>query len=146
MRAFKFIFLLSLTLLVACSQEPAEIHYGSDECAQCKMMITDNRFATQIVTSKGRAIKFDAIECLTAYRRQHNDELEGAKLWVSNFGSPGEWLPAQEALYVQSEVINSPMGASLLALPSMQKAKSHIGKNPGTLLNWEEVAEIKPKM
>ena len=61
-------------LLTACSQKPDKIRYGSDECAYCKMMITDNRFATQIVTETGKSIKFDAIECMADYVEENRGE------------------------------------------------------------------------
>lgn len=139
----KIFFATVLMLLVACSQEPAEIHYGSDECAHCKMMITDSQFASQMVTDKGKAIKFDAIECMAVYQRNHSEELKGAKSWVSNYNNPGEWLPARDAQYVKSEVVNSPMGESLLAFPSQQIAKNHLQNKPGELLQWEAVTKIE---
>ncbi|WP_372639112.1 nitrous oxide reductase accessory protein NosL [Fodinibius sp.] len=138
-----FIFALSLWLLAtACSQEPADIHYGSDECAHCKMMITDNRFASQIVTEKGKAYKFDAIECMTAYANEHPEVSEGALRYVSNYAEGGTWLRATEAQYVKSEVVNSPMGESLLAFPSPEAAKRHIAERPGKLLGWEVVSQL----
>lgn len=138
-----FIFILSLWLLAAaCSQEPAVIHYGSDECAHCKMMITDNQFASQIVTEKGKAYKFDAIECMTAYSREHHDDLDGALRYVSNYNEGGTWLRAEEAQYVKSEVVNSPMGESLLAFPSSESARQHMAERPGRLLQWKEVSRI----
>lgn len=138
--------LILLMTLMACSQEPAQMHYDSDECAHCKMMITDPHFASQIVTDKGKAIKFDAIECMAVYHRQHRGELKGAKLWVNNYENPGQWLPAPEATFVKSEVINSPMAASLLAVPSAKEAKGHIRDKPGIMLNWKKVSETKTKM
>lgn len=136
-------FVLSLWLLAtACSQEPAEIHYGSDECAHCKMMITDNRFASQMVTEKGKAYKFDAIECMTAYAREHPETSDGALRYVSNYNEGGTWLPATKAQYVKSEVVNSPMGESLLAFPSPEEAKQHIAERPGKLLEWEELSQL----
>lgn len=148
MTSIKKSILLILVVLVsvACSQEPAEIHYGSDECAHCKMMITDSQFASQIVTDKGRAVKFDAIECMAAYHRNHSDELKGAKLWVSNYDKPGQWLLAPEAQFVKSEVVKSPMGESLLAFPTQDVAQKHLQDRPGTLMDWEEVDNIKMKM
>ncbi|MDZ7716787.1 MAG: nitrous oxide reductase accessory protein NosL [Balneolaceae bacterium] len=131
----KVIAIMGMLLLVtACSQEPAEIHYGSDECAHCKMMITDEQFAAQIVTDKGKAIKFDAIECMAGYYQINKDELDGAMLYVTNYDEPGNWLNAKEAQYVKSEVVNSPMGESLLAFPSQKEAKKHIAERPGQLL------------
>lgn len=147
MTSVKTIFFIGIVLfLTACSQEPATIHYGSDECDHCKMIITDPRFASQIVTEKGKAYKFDAIECMVVYQRQHSDELKGAKLWVNNFDNPGEWLVAPKARYVKSEVIQTPMGESLLAFPSREGAEKNMQDKPGILLTWQKVSEIKMHM
>jgi copper chaperone NosL len=129
-------------LLISCNQEPVEIHYGSDECAHCRMMITEQQFAAQLVTKKGKVYKFDAIECLAAYNNQNGDDFTAPMLWVTNYNKPGEWLNVKNAQFVKSEEINSPMGESLLALPSFQKAEEHIAERPGTIMNWEEVTQI----
>lgn len=132
-----------LLLATACSQEPAEVYYGSDECAHCKMMITDAQFASQIVTDKGKTYKFDAIECMAVYYRMNKDELDGAKLYASNYDEPGNWLNAREAQFVKSEEVNSPMGESLLAFPSKEEAEKHISERPGKLLKWAEVSQTE---
>lgn len=134
------LFLALMVLLISCSQQPAEIHYGSDECAHCKMMITDDRFAAQLVTETGKAIKFDAIECLAQYASTNKSDLESAKLWVSNFEDPGTWLEVRQAYIIKSEVINSPMGESLLALETEQQMKEHLAQYPGELIPWQRLA------
>lgn len=143
-KLLKIIAVIGLLLLVtACSQEPAEIHYGNDECAHCKMMITDAQFASQIVTDKGKVHKFDAIECMAIYYQMNQDELDGAKLYVSNYAKPGNWLNAKKTQFVKSEVVNSPMGESLIAFPSRKEAEKHISDRPGKLLKWAEVSQIE---
>lgn len=131
-----------LLLLIGCSQEPAEIHYQQDECEHCKMMIADSRFAAQLVTEKGKAHKFDAIECLTSYRHNHSGQLDGTAIWVSDFRNPGTWLKGTEAVYIQSEVIRSPMGQNLLAFENKAEAKEHLEEYPGEILTWTEVRQI----
>ena len=143
-KIIKVLAVIGLLLLVtACSQEPAEIHYGSDECAHCKMMITDEQFSSQIVTEKGKAIKFDAIECMAVYHRQNADDLQGAIRYVSDYNNPKNWLIAEQAQFVKSEVVNSPMGESLLAFPSQEEAQQHLNEKPGQLLQWTEVSQIE---
>lgn len=133
-------------LVTACSQEPVEIHYGSDGCAYCKMMITNDHFSAQLVTTKGKGYTFDSIECLAAYHRENSRQLQDAKLWVNNYNNPGQWLQAPRAQYVKSEVVQSPMGESLLALPSSDKAKKHTNEKPGKLMKWKEVKQLKVEM
>lgn len=128
-------------LMMACSQKPAEIYYGSDECTHCKMMITDDRFASQIVTETGKAIKFDAIECMASYASDHKSELKSAKLWVSDFSRPGNWVEVNDAVLIKSDVINSPMGASLLAVGSPETAKEHMKEYPGEGVKWQQIVK-----
>lgn len=145
MKSYKHILsvIFIAVLMLGCSQEPAEIHYGSDECVHCKMMIMDNQFAAQLVTTTGKAYKFDAIECLAEYYRDNISDLEGAALYVSNYDEPGKWLSAPEARFVKSEVVKSPMGESLLALPSIQEAEEHVAEKPGTILQWDELLKLE---
>ncbi|MDZ7773765.1 MAG: nitrous oxide reductase accessory protein NosL [Balneolaceae bacterium] len=132
---------LALTLLIAgCSTGPADIHYGSDECAHCRMMIADPAFASQMVTVTGKAVKFDAIECMGSYRSENPAEAEGASFWVSDFNEPGTWLGLEDAVLIQSENIRSPMGAGLLAVESQQAAERHMAEYPGQRTSWERIA------
>ena len=130
-----------LLLGTGCSQEPAEIHYGSDECVYCKMMITDDRFATQIVTDKGKVIKFDSIECMADYTGEHKSELESAKFWLSDFNNPGNWVEVGKAKIVKSDVIKSPMGESLMAFKNSEEMKNHLSEYPGTPIEWERLVK-----
>ena len=130
-----------LALLTACSQKPDEIHYGSDECAYCKMMITDSRFATQIVRDTGKSIKFDAIECMADYAEENKSELESAKMWVSDFNDPGNWVEVGNAKIVKSDVVKSPMGESLLAFETEEEMQQHLSEYPGKLVTWQSIVK-----
>ena len=60
----KPVLFIAIITLVSCTVEEKPIIYGTDDCALCKMLIMDQRYGTEIVTTKGRVYKFDAIECL----------------------------------------------------------------------------------
>lgn len=141
MKTWKTILVLSaFTLLISsCSQKPADIHYGSDECVHCKMMIHDNRFASQIVTETGNSLKFDAIECMAAYAGNNKPEIDEARFYFSDFNNPGNWIDLQEVTIIKSEIIKSPMGASLLALGNDVIAEQHLGEYPGERVEWESL-------
>lgn len=63
---FFSIFLL-LFVLTSCSNKIQDINYGSDSCDFCSMGIVDQGHASQLVTTKGKNFKFDAIECMTHF-------------------------------------------------------------------------------
>jgi len=131
--------MILMALLTACSQKPVEIHYGNEECAYCKMNISNNRFASQAVTETGKAIKFDAIECMANYTKEHKSELKSARFWVNDFSTPGKWVEAKNANFVKSEVVKSPMGESLLAFEEEKEMKEHLSEYPGKPIEWQRL-------
>lgn|SRR5690554_5163833 len=145
---FKNKFFIALTAVLiavsACSNKPHEIHFGSDECAHCKMVIMDEEFATQIVKKTGKAFKFDSIECLAAYTKEQQPKATDQTLWVPDFATV-EWVNANDAFFVKSEVIKSPMGMGLLAFKSNEAANNHINQYPGKIISWNELTGFEMK-
>ncbi len=134
-----------LTLLIvgiSCSVEPTEINYGKDGCHFCKMTIVDNQHAAQIVTTKGKAYKYDAIECMLNDLKQRN-EADIALFLINDYSEPGKLIPAQTAVYLISREIPSPMGAFLSGFSSEEKAAKVKAEHGGTLYNW---ASVKKEM
>lgn len=131
------IFLLSI-LMFSCSIEPKPIEYGLDNCSYCKMTIVDEQHAAQIVTQKGRAYNFDAIECMIDYRREYLEQPVALYL-VTTFGEPGKLTNAVKAEFLVSPELPSPMGGNLTAFQSHEKAAEAKSKYPGRVLDWEEL-------
>lgn len=130
-------------LLTACSRGPEPIRYGSDQCVHCKMMITERAFAAEIITAKGKALKFDAIECMAAYITE-DPEINKSQVrrWVHDFSEPDAWIQAEEALFVQSKKIKSPMGLSLLAFGDEETLETHLKSYDGTRMTWSEIEDL----
>lgn len=106
----------SLVLSACSSPKPATVVIGGDTCEFCGMLVSDPRFAAQVVTVKGKTYMFDAIECFVAFLIEGTvpaDQIHST--WVVNFDQPDQWLPADEAYYLQAIDLHSPMGANLLA-------------------------------
>ena len=101
----KLLFLLVL-LLSACSPKPKPIEYGSDACDYCRMTVVDQQHAAELVSSKGKAYKFDAIECMVHYKREHDDR-EYALLLVNDYLQKGELVPAEECTFLISPNIQA---------------------------------------
>ncbi len=137
---FLLFMMLGSFWLFSCSVEPKPVEYGSDACTFCKMTIVDKQHATEIVSSKGKAYKYDSIECMMRDLKNHNQN-DIALFLVSDFVQAGKWIDAQKATYLISENIPSPMGANLSAFKSRDEAEKVQKEETGELLTWNELKE-----
>lgn len=132
--------LLAAALVAACASDaPQPIAYDVDACAQCRMQITDTRYGAEIVTRRGKAVKFDAIECLTEYYKQAAAAGDVRSVWVIDFRRPGTFIPAAGARYLQVPGGKSPMGRGLLATATdegVAELKAALG---GTVMRWSDL-------
>ena len=138
----QFVFLGIITLLLAsCNVSPQPINYGSDACHYCDMTIVDRQHASQLVTLKGKAYKYDAIECMVHSLQDGFENTEMAYYLVADFKQPGELIDATKASYLVSEKLQSPMGANLSAFLNSEAAKKAQEEFTGDIYSWKEIQE-----
>ncbi len=130
--------LAAFLVVSACSIKPEPIHYGMDGCQYCSMTIVDRQHAAEFVTPKGKVFKFDATECMINQLVKEQGT-EVALLLVNDYSNPGELVNAQEATYLISENIPSPMGAYISAFENRDAAQNVRDAHGGVLLNWDEL-------
>lgn len=140
MKQFLFLGLISL-IVVSCEVSPQPINYGSDACHYCDMTIVDRQHASQLVTTKGKAYKYDAIECMVHSFQDEFKDIEMAHHLVADFNQPGELINAKKATFLVSENIQSPMGANLSAFSSADAAKKAQEEFSGNTYSWTEIQE-----
>lgn len=131
---------LPVLFLLACNISPQPINYGEDACNYCTMTIVDHQHAAQIVTDKGKAYKFDAIECMLNYLRENKD-INPELYLVNDFMNPGQLIDATKATYLISKNISSPMSANLSAFQTKEAADKTKMKYEGKLYTWEEILD-----
>ncbi len=117
-----FLFFLILILNTSCSIESEPIDYGKDACHYCKMTIVDRQHSAEIVTQKGKAFKYDAIECMMQ-ETKNIDESEIALFLIADYSIPGELVNAAKSTYLISESVPSPMGANLSGFAKKENAE-----------------------
>ena len=79
-------------LLTGCAVAgPEPIALNEDACDYCRMTIADARFGGEAVTRKGRAHKFDSIECLAGWARAAKPGTVRA-LYVLDAQHPGTFV------------------------------------------------------
>ena len=126
--------------IMSCEIKSQPIAYGSDVCKYCSMIIVDQQHGSELITDKGKVHKFDSIECLLNYRNE-NDESGVAMKLCNHFDTPGELIDLEQATFLISEELPSPMGAFLTAFESEDSAKKAKKKYGGSIFSWNELVE-----
>jgi copper chaperone NosL len=129
----------ALALVIACAPgAPEAILFGADGCFFCRMTISDRRFAASLVTTKGRTLKFDSVECLLDYVRKA-DRSQIASMWVSDFRTPGRMLDVESARFIDIGSGRTPMGRGLAAVASARDAAALDVVNAASIKKWSEL-------
>jgi copper chaperone NosL len=141
--------LLGGMLLSACSVEPQPILFGSAECEHCRMMISDARFASQALNTRGKAYSFDAVECLASWvvaREEAGEEAAGGEslhsLHVADFSNPDIWIRVEDAHFLRSATLGSPMGMNLSAHADARRAREYAASSTDEILDWAGVLAL----
>ena len=120
---------LVITLLVGCQRsliKPIAIA-PEDVCSFCKMAISEKRYAGQYVDKDGQAFKFDDLTCMTSFNEGSNI----AASFVMDFEAK-QWLKAEDAIYVRSSELKTPMSGGMIAFkdeaPAEQASRNYHGK------------------
>lgn len=115
------LFLLLTLLLAGCARPvsgPPELRLGEDECARCRMVVDQERYAAARVTPEGVEV-YDDLGELFVHRREvpRPDE----QLWVRDYQGAG-WLEARQAFYVAAKDLTTPMGFGVVAVATQERA------------------------
>ena len=134
-----------LVLLTAagCSREPKAIAFNTDACEYCGMTISNERYGAALVTSKGRTLKFDSIECMVESQME-GEHFAGTSVhayYVVTYESRGMLFDASNATYLVSQGMPSPMGANLTAFSTREDALHVQHVKSGELLDWDGVKQ-----
>jgi copper chaperone NosL len=134
--------LMLLWLLAACARGPRPIAYGSDVCGYCRMVISDQRYGAEVVTTKGKVHTFDSIECLASYYLQRRRAGAADSAWVTDFERPGTLVPAAAAHYLRAAGPSSPMGKGLMAFAPAADTAALRRTFGGEPMGWADVLAL----
>jgi copper chaperone NosL len=124
-------------VVAGCDDGPPPVRYGREECARCRMIVNDDRFAAAGVAPDGEARKFDEVGCLIDYLAEHPDGLPRA--WVRGYRSGG-WHDARTAYYAHGPSLQTPMGSGLAAVATREEADALAAEWGGRVLRFDELA------
>ena len=112
-------------LLIGCGSaalRPVELR-PEDMCAFCRMAISQKRFACELMTQDGEALKFDDIGCMLHFRKERSRPEFVAATFVVDFETR-EWLKFEEAHFVKSKEFATPMEGNLVAFKTKASAEA----------------------
>ncbi|WP_084696435.1 nitrous oxide reductase accessory protein NosL [Maribacter thermophilus] len=108
-------------------------------CTHCNMVIKNKAFKAKIETKTGKTLHFDAIECLVNYLNSKNEKTFN-KLYVTDYDQQ-RYINAENAFYLKSDAIKSPMGANLSAYGSLEEPTKKQEEKEGEIFTWLQLRE-----
>jgi copper chaperone NosL len=133
-------FLFLVADFTSCGEtRPEPLKFGHDGCAYCKMTIIDPKFGAELITRKGKIFKFDAVECMINFEKnKYVKPEEIGRYYVIDASGKG-LIAAEEAIFMHSEKLPSPMGANISAFSVSAENEALIKSYNGKKMNWQQV-------
>ena len=131
-----------LLLLYGCSAEgirPVDI-YPEDLCAACRMAISDERFASELIAADGTAYKFDDLGCLRKFRSD-NAAVRPAGIFVKDFDTRA-WVTYAAATIVTADVA-TPMASGMVAFADTGRARAFTAAHPAAHAGGDACCEVR---
>jgi nitrous oxide reductase accessory protein NosL len=134
MKKFKLFFLLLLSLglfFSGCEKkkigEPVKIHWDRDVCERCNMIISDRRFAFEIINpNSGKVHKFDDMGCGIMWLKENKVNWKNkAIMWIVD-AKDGKWINAKKAYYTTDNITPMAYGLAGYTKATMPKGKKVI--------------------
>ena len=136
----RILLICPLLLAVGCgnrSPQPVEID-ATDMCAQCKMAISEKRYAAEMVDGEGNVLKFDSLDCMLHYAARRNLK-DQAAAWFVMDSDGRSWLDLRQALLVRAAAIPGPMGSGVLAVQDPARARELARRFSGEVVRFDDL-------
>jgi copper chaperone NosL len=135
-------FILSLVVffIASCNSAPSPLVAGKDNCHYCKMTISDTRFGAEIITDKGKIIKFDDPKCVISFLRSHEGQsLSVHEIYFTDFSGGHQLIDSKNAIFLKTESLKAPMGGVFSCFSNPDSLKNVMAIYPGVITHWHEV-------
>jgi copper chaperone NosL len=141
LRLISWTFIALGIILAGCQNrepEPVAIQ-PEDMCGFCRMAISEKRYAAQFIDIDDQPFKFDDIGCMFNFiQSEGNKERIVRAYFVMDFND-GQWLKADNAHYVRSSELKTPMGSGIVAFRDEAGAARAVEKYHGRALRFDDL-------
>ena len=117
---------------------PATLDTAHDACAYCRMIVSDRRFASQIVSPLEEPKFFDDLGCLANYLKTGGQLPARTMVYVADHATV-KWTPAREAVFTRVDSLTAPMGSHVIAHDSAATRNADAAATAGTPVDQREV-------
>ena len=132
----------TMLALAGCGEkeyEAAAVNEAVDKCEVCNMQVSDNGFATQLITNEGKVYKFDDIGCMNEWKVKNGTD-DIAIEFVQDQSSR-EWLKLDNAYFAYDPSFKTPMAYGLVSFKVNQSAQDFIDEQgKGKLLSAADLS------
>jgi len=141
----------ALLLLSGCTRPdpsgPPNLRLGRSECAECGMIINEDRFSSGMTVQRDGAAEpllFDDIGCMLDYTHHHADEITITSTYVHDHTTRA-WTPAAGAmfLYTDKDRLPTPMGSGIAGFAHADQAEQARARVGGELLDFAALAPAR---
>ena len=140
------ILVISLTLFIisGCDEQatvgPPSVQLDDSVCDYCNMIISDERWSTATIIQGPRGPEprlFDDFNCQANYESKHPDLVILAR-WSHNYPTR-EWLSTEQAVFLISKDLRSPMGSNIAAFASQSEAEATETDFNGDIMTFDAI-------
>ena len=117
---------------------PVALDTSRDTCSSCRMIVSNARFASQLVVPYEEPRFFDDLGCLARYLASTSSLPAGARVYVADHRT-GAWVAAEHALYARVETLSAPMGSHIVAHESVESRVADASAGGGTPVDLDVV-------
>ena len=143
-RLIAHVFMLALCLpLMSCGDaptlDPPEVRWGQDVCAECGMILSDDRYAAAVVAihdGQREVFLYDDVGEMLAHPPKTGGDV---RYWARDMRARG-WIDATSAHYVRAQSMHTPMGYGVAALTDPREAQKLRDETDGQVLTYAELS------
>lgn len=139
------VLIAAVLFITGCSSDPnapPEIVIDRTACSECRMLVSDLRFASALRTSEGEEQVFDDSPCLFAALDRYGST--GApRVWIHDHESEAA-VETQNAVFVLQERIHGPMGGEVVCAIDLPAATRLAAALDGRVVEtFEELVALR---
>lgn len=129
-----------LLALSACNTKPEPFAIGKDICEECNMIIMDPKFGGELITKKGKVLKFDDAHCIDNYlKKGYVKEADIAQTVSIDYENNKNFLDVKSSYFVVSDQLKSPMNSNAASFSTKESAEKKAKESNGSVKTWDEL-------